>query len=216
MIVGGTMSKLEQNKLNFIVKEAKKMMLKSSIDEVTMQKLAKDLGIGEASLYRYFGKKENIVINVAISMWKEISNRYFENILISKELTGIECIRRYLESFKNLYEKDIKFILFVKNFDNYIQKSGMTVEQLKEYNDLFEQLKEKFIYYYSMGVKDGTIRSDLDPEIYYYSASHSIQNLIIKLASKPIIEADTRVNHLEQIQLAIDAFILLVSNKEGK
>ncbi|MFA6796920.1 MAG: TetR/AcrR family transcriptional regulator [Bacilli bacterium] len=209
------MSKFEQNKLNFIIAEAKKLMVKSSIDEVTMQVLAKDLGIGEATLYRYFGKKENIVINVAISMWKDISSQYFENIDITSDLTGIECVRRYLNSFKNLYENDLNFILFIKNFDNYIQKSGMTIEQLNEYNNLFEQLKDKFIVYFKKGIADGTIRSDIDPEIYYYSASHSIQNLIIKLASKPIIEADTRVNHLEQIQMAIDAFILLVSTKEG-
>lgn len=210
------MSKLEENKLHFIIKEAKKLMLKSSIDEVTMQVLAKDLGIGEATLYRYFRKKENIVINVAISMWQDISDKYFEIENITDDLTGIECVRKYLESFKTLYENDVKFIAFVQNFDTYIQKSGMTIKQLKQYNDLFEQLKNKFKVYYLKGVEDGTIRSDIDPEIYYYSASHSIQNLVIKLASKPIIEADTRVNHLEQIQMAIDAFILLVSTKEVK
>jgi len=208
------MSKLEENKLHFIIKEAKRLMLSSSIEEVTMSLLAKDIGLGEATLYRYFGKKENIVIRVAISMWQDIAKKYFEESRITEDLTGIECIRVYLEAFKELYEKDIKFILFIQNFDNYIQKSGMRLKQLNQYNKLFEDMKKRFAVYFKKGVDDNTIRNDIDSEVYYYATTHSIQNLVAKLASKPIIEADVKVNHLQQIQMTIDAFILLISKKE--
>jgi len=208
------MSKLEENKLHFIIKEAKRLMLSSSIEEVTMSLLAKDIGLGEATLYRYFGKKENIVIRVAISMWEDIAKKYFEDSRITQDLTGIECIRTYLEAFKELYEEDIKFILFIQNFDNYIQKSGMQLKQLNQYDKLFEDMKKRFAVYFKKGVDDNTIRNDIDSEVYYYATTHSIQNLIVKLASKPIIEADVKVNHLQQIQMTIDAFILLISKKE--
>jgi len=208
------MSKLEENKLHFIIKEAKRLMLSSSIEEVTMSLLAKDIGLGEATLYRYFGKKENIVIKVAISMWQDIAKKYFEESRITEDLSGIECIRTYLEAFKELYEEDIKFILFIQNFDNYIQKSGMKLKQLNQYDKLFESMKKRFAVYFKKGIDDNTIRNDIDPEIYYYATTHAMQNLIVKLASKPIIEADVKVNHLQQIQMTIDAFILLISKKE--
>jgi len=211
---GGQMNKLEKNKIDFIIDEAGKLMLKSSISEVTMKVLANDIGIGEATLYRYFGRKENIVINAAIMMWKDISKNYFENIGSTENLTGIECVRKYWEVFQKLYDTNANFLLFIKDFDNYVQTSGMNVNQLREYNDLFAQLEHRFSEYYLKGVKDKTIRGDIDPQIYYFAASHSIQNLAIKLAGRPIIEVDEKIDHDQQIKMAIDAFILLITPKE--
>ncbi|MDD4532725.1 MAG: hypothetical protein PHW22_04770, partial [Bacilli bacterium] len=123
-------------------------------------------------------------------------------------------VRKYWEVFQKLYDTNANFLLFIKDFYNYVQTSGMNVNQLKEYNDLFAQLEHRFSEYYLKGVKDKTIRGDIDPQIYYFAASHSIQNLAIKLAGRPIIEVDEKIDHDQQIKMAIDAFILLITPKE--
>ena len=69
------MSKLKENTLNFIVLEAKKLFLSSSINDVKMKDIALSVGIGEATLYRYFEAKENIVMQVAVKMAEEIVMR---------------------------------------------------------------------------------------------------------------------------------------------
>ena len=66
------MSKIKDATKRLIVEEASKLFLSKSIQGVTMSDIAREAEIGEATLYRYFGKKQNIVVEVAIMLFEKI------------------------------------------------------------------------------------------------------------------------------------------------
>ena len=53
------MNKIKDGKIDLIVKEAVPLFLEKSISDISMNEIAKFVGVGEASLYRYFQKKQN-------------------------------------------------------------------------------------------------------------------------------------------------------------
>ena len=66
------MSKIKDATKRLIVEEASALFLSKSIQGVTMSDIAREAEIGEATLYRYFGKKQNIVVEVAIMLFEKI------------------------------------------------------------------------------------------------------------------------------------------------
>ena len=71
------MSKIKDAQMNVILDEATKLFFEKSITNVTMSDIASEIGVGEATLYRYFGKKQNLVIKVAERLSSNLLEKYF-------------------------------------------------------------------------------------------------------------------------------------------
>ena len=76
-------------KRDYIVETAKKLFLSSSISEITIKDISAVSGIGEATIYRYFSNKENLVTAVSLSLQKDILKIKFEN----SNSSGLENIQ---------------------------------------------------------------------------------------------------------------------------
>ena len=59
---------LQELKENFIIDVAKDLFFKKSIFNVTIKDIAKEAGVGEMTIYRYFSKKQNIVLSKSLSL----------------------------------------------------------------------------------------------------------------------------------------------------
>ena len=86
------MTLLKKARYETIIKEAKNLFLERGIDAVTMADLASHLSIGEASLYRYFGKKQTLMIKAGIVIWEEVYEMLEKRPL---ETTGYENIKSF-------------------------------------------------------------------------------------------------------------------------
>ena len=49
---------LKEAKFNFVVEVATNLFMQKSINDVTIKDIAEKAGVGEATIYRYFSKKE--------------------------------------------------------------------------------------------------------------------------------------------------------------
>ena len=59
-------------KTNFILDEALALFLERSVGEVTVRDIAVRAGVGEATIYRYFSTKHNLVCAAATKLEKTI------------------------------------------------------------------------------------------------------------------------------------------------
>ena len=97
------MSKAKENRINAVIKKASELFIEKSIEEVRVVDIANSLNIGEASIYRYFGKKENLVYKVAIYLWNEVKTKYFDYQFIYKESSGLEQVKQFFNCFIDIY-----------------------------------------------------------------------------------------------------------------
>ena len=85
-------------KKNFIIDNAIDLFLSKSIGDVTIKDIAIKANVGEATIYRYFSSKQNLVCDVAVKLENKIFEQYFN---IPKTLNGFE----QLSEFYNRYQK---------------------------------------------------------------------------------------------------------------
>ena len=65
-------------KLDFILKTATELFMARGIADVTIKDIADKAEIGEATVYRYFGSKTNIVVACALGLGKQIYKQFFD------------------------------------------------------------------------------------------------------------------------------------------
>ena len=68
---------LREAKFKFVVDIATNLFMQKSINDVTIKDIAEEAGIGEATIYRYFSKKETIVLACAMYLQTQVTQNYF-------------------------------------------------------------------------------------------------------------------------------------------
>ena len=192
---------IKEAKLNFILDKAKAMFIEKGIETVTIKDLALEVGVGEATMYRYFTKKQNIVIAIAFSILKEVSDNYFH---LSQYKLGYEKIRAFYLSFLEIYKDNPDYYKFLAEFDSYISSEQY---ELDEYEKAIVVYYEDFKSSYELGLKDGSIKEVANIEIFYLTTTHALLELIKKLASNSkVLKQDVKYKY-EQVDTLIKIYL---------
>lgn len=177
------------------------------IESTKMTEIAERAELGVASLYRYFKTKPEIVVEAACKLWQdEIATQYevytAEAFLAKK---GAEQVREILEVFLVLYRDHQDFLRFLDEFDRYIVKEHVSAEKLKAYEKSIIDLKPILIKALEVGKADGSIRTEVEAEAFYFSITHGLMSLCQKLILRgKVLESDDVVQGEVQIQTIID------------
>ncbi len=198
-------SKLKEAQQSFILNEATKLFLEKSISNVTMSDIASYIGIGEATLYRYFGKKQNLVIKVAEALSKNILEKYFT---FDESKTGFENIKEFYLAYLKVFKEDRDYYSFVYSLDAYIHNEiGINLET---YNDNVNLFKEVFYKYFKKGINDNSIKEDISMDIYYRTTSIALLSFCKKLAVENILQEDSLSSKEGEIETLIELFLFRI------
>ena len=204
--------KLEQENIKNQKKEdvigaALKVFCEQGIDNTKMTDIAEQANIGIASLYRYFKTKPDIAVEAACRLWQEEIKTIneFSSAKVQRAVTGKEQVESILQLFLELYYYHKEFLKFLDEFDRYIVKEQVPLENLKEYEKSIIDLKTVMITAIERGRRDGSIRKDFDAEKYYFSTTHALMTLCQKLVLRgKLLESDDIIQGEQQIQLIIE------------
>jgi len=204
--------KLEQENIKNQKKEdvigaALKVFCEQGIDNTKMTDIAEQAKIGIASLYRYFKTKPDIAVEAACRLWQEEIKTIneFSSAKVQRAATGKEQVESILQLFLELYYYHKEFLKFLDEFDRYIVKEQVPLENLKEYEKSIIDLKTVMITAIERGRRDGSIRKDFDAEKYYFSTTHALMTLCQKLVLRgKLLESDDIIQGEQQIQLIIE------------
>lgn len=201
------MNKLKELQQSFIVEEAIKMFFARPISEVTMSDIAKEIGIGEATLYRYFGKKSNIVLRAAEKLSLKVINEYFK---VDLNKNGFERIKDFYQSYLNIFIDNRNYYSFIYHFDSFIISENNM--DLTKYNDSIVSYKKIFDLAFETGLKDGSIKFDGDVDLFYRATTLSLLNLCKKLAiEENLLKEDERFEAANEIKALIEIFLFRIN-----
>lgn len=201
------MSKAKENRINAVIKKASELFIEKSIEEVRVVDIADSLNIGEASIYRYFGKKENLVYKVAIYLWNEVKTKYFDYQFIYKESSGLEQVKQFFNCFIDIYSNNQSFFIFINDFDNYIIDKNISMDDINEYEKELLTIKDIFDNIWNIGVNDKSIKANINKDEIYFTYTHALLSTCSKLSKRAILHSDSLVSSIKQITLLIDVFI---------
>ena len=194
---------LKDAKINFLVDIATDLFMCRSVNEVTIRDIAISAQVGEATIYRYFGNKQNVVIHVAMKIQGIVSEDFFK---LEKGKTGFEKLVLFYQSYYEIFSKHPNFYKFLNEFDVYM--AGEHSDAINPYEEAIDSYKDFYMQAYELGLKDGSIKEQKDIETFYFSTTHALLELCKKLAAKKVVL--TQDKHLQkkgEVQCLIDIIV---------
>lgn len=209
---GENMNTLQQAKYDLVISNIKPLMLEKGINNLKISDIAKSIQVGEATIYRYFGTKTNVVIEVGVSLWNDI---YKEICKLPLQKTGYDSVKSFFNFFLQGFENNKEVFVFLDQFDALMAKENVQKEALIKYDEALSDVKDTFHDLYKVGLEDGSIIDTLDQDEFYYTATHMILGICKRLASnRAILPSDDLVQDITQIRLALDICIQYIKNRK--
>jgi len=111
--------KEKETKRNYIMESAQKLFLSKDYDEVSMNSIAKEVGVNKATLYYYFKNKEALYFAIVLQSVQVLVKMAREEI--KKGNTGYEKILLYgnaMDKFSTEYPGCLK-ILYAPQYSKF-------------------------------------------------------------------------------------------------
>ena len=199
--IGGNMNIIEQAKHDAVVDATAKLFMERSIAEVTIKDIADHIGIGEATVYRHFQNKANLVASSANYLSKIVLTKFFD---LSGAKTGYEKLELFYNSYVNIFRERNEYFKFIKELDAYLlnnpDANGVYEDGVANFKNIWDEA-------YELGQKDGSLRTLPDKDEFYYATTHSLLELCKKLSGKEVIRQDYDVNKEKEIRTLISIFL---------
>ncbi len=211
------MKKIDLSELNLNEKEEKilqssiKLFSEKGFNASTSKEIAKDAGISEGTIFKYFKTKKDILKAILIHLLNIISEKII--------LKGIKDI------FNNDQERDVKSILKKIIYDRIklvdkiypmaqiIAMEAMLHEEIREsiYNNIIKNALNMFNEFYMEMAEKNILRKDIDPTVVFRSI---LGNIALFIASRKIFGKYFKFEELDKdIDKVIDVILngILVS-----
>ena len=162
-----TMSTREKNKIERtqrIIEAAEELFSEKSLYDVQMQDIATKAKVGIATLFRYFPKKENVIVAVAVYVLSKFQDD-LQRIADSKK-SAYEKIEELFDYFLEVANGPArKVTLFRESFEGYSSYRKEPIEHIETYLEMQGKLSGIILGIIKQGLKDGSIRSDIQTEL---------------------------------------------------
>lgn len=184
----------ETSRLN-IIHVSKDLFLERGFAQTNMADIAEIAKISRKTLYRYFSSKEEIAMEIELEVFRTFVGVQDE-IVKSIQGDGYEKLNQYLEKLDVLVDDLSQLIRLTGMFDYYLVNEYPNESSQNEFIKLIEKVDEPFIQFIDEGVKDGSIKTDI--EVPYLA--RTISNSFLSLAQRIV----TRRSHLD-VELNIES-----------
>ncbi len=152
--------KEKENRRNYITDSAENIFFQRGYDDVSMNDIAKEVGISRTALYLYFKNKEDIYLAIVVRGMKIINNLYKEGIKNGKN--GFEKIGNIGKSYFKFYRDFPDYYKLCIPFDSQ-RFSEIDSDYMDEYTILSGNALKMMCKSVEEGIEDGSLRPDLNP-----------------------------------------------------
>lgn len=150
----------KQQRLIDILAAAERVFTQKGIEKTTMQDIAKDANIGIATVFRYFPKKEKLIVAVATNMLEPMLDAF--RSIADMPVSCLEKLDRLFDFFiSSLEERSNSSTKFMEDFDSYAAHSPEPLEDIAQFNELNRKISREYARIIQDGIQDGSLRSDL-------------------------------------------------------
>ena len=204
--------KCDRNKL--IIDAAYKMFVKYKIEGTTFQMIAKEAGVGVATVFRHYSDKADLAIKVISMKWKEcleaaLKNRSLDEI---EKSTAVERLEYTLNAYIYLYCYKKDFLVFNDNFNHYMAHEDVDKERFSEYYTVTSEVSRRFHFLYEKAKKDHTIRTDISEDKLLRILLHTMMSACAHYAGGIIWAANENEDYKDEL-LMVKAMILEFATK---
>ena len=146
----------KQIKMERIITTATRLFVEFGFEQTSMQKIADDANIGVATLFRYFPKKELLIVAVIEQVIEEMVPLF--SAISESEKSGLAKMEMILDAYIDclIHAKQAPVIL-LENFDYYLTYHPIDRELVKQIQQSYKKIGLLVERTIKEGVADGSI-----------------------------------------------------------
>ena len=153
--------KLERRKR--MIQAARKLFAEHGFEQTTMQKIASEANIGVATVFRYFPKKDHLIIEVI----KEVIDQQMPNYerIRNSEKSVLEKVDDLLTSYiLFISEENSDSTKLLEAFELYVAYTPVEAELLEEIYQSYEKISHVIKSIFNEKGQDGSVQLSQDVE----------------------------------------------------
>lgn len=209
--------KIRETKINLILDAARTVFSENGFEATRLEDIAAYAGFSKASLYNYYGDKEDIFISLAIREYTKLINKIKLDTNLSLPLK--ENLKIILVSIFSVFGDHFAIFLTISNYMamkimNSPPLSNKNEKQVEEFKNVFDELIEIIVVLIESARKQGEIRSPLTSRILSKNFGSLIKGILFewKLIGK-MGNIEEAVNDI--LSFAEQGFGMLIPQSEG-
>lgn len=149
-----------------IINAAEKVFFEKGYDGASMDEIASEAQFTKRTIYQYFINKEDLYFAVALKWFKKLFV-YFEEAMAKGE-NGYDKFRLSGRAYFQ-FSKDFPSAFRLLNYCNLIKSNKDSSSNFQEMMLIGDKMFQMFAETIEEGKKDGSVRTDLDPNMGAYS-----------------------------------------------
>lgn len=202
----------KQNRTLVMLDAAEHVFTHKGIERTTMQDIATKANLGVATVFRFFPRKDKLVVAVATRNLETVLHTYQSIAALS--LSCLEKLDLLLESsISSLDKHDSPNVKILENFDSYAAHYKEPIEDIDIFNSVYQEISKVFSTIVEQGVRDGSIRSDISIEKTLITIIHTFFTFSRKLSlQQNILMVKTDLVAKEELCVLKDLFISYLKN----
>ena len=192
---------------NDIVDAAEKLFFSRGYENVTMDDIARELELARGTLYLSFKNKDDIYVAIAIRASKIVGGMFRE--IDQKGKTGIEKVRSMILTYHEFYVKYPGYYAAYYNTGMFKHENSPELEELKKirvnsFGIVVDAVKA--------GMKDKTIRKDIDPVATTLILLFSTNDALSLSAVTQMYMENYGLSHKALFERALDMMLRSIEN----
>lgn len=179
------LSRKEAN-ISRVVRVALTKFVKDGIEGSKVSDIARIAHLTERSIFRYFETKSDLVLASGLLFWQEVKTFVSKNIHNPNDSPnkGIDDIEEILNKYTSVYFNYYKQLIFVSEAESYLYRCGKDLISKTNVLTSYESSPDPLALAIQKGLKDGSVRNDINVEDTYLNTYDSLLGLLQKLALK--------------------------------
>jgi AcrR family transcriptional regulator len=164
-----------------ILDAAWKLFNERGIDRVTMAEITTGSGVQPSTIYQYFSNKDDIVWAIVGELMRESAERAKQ--MLKGAPNALARITALLELMADELATERERVRFMAQFDAMYARDWPVERLLTLESQIYAQPFRWFAELIREGIKDGSLRSDLDPDLTMQAVINGVIGAQRRLAS---------------------------------
>lgn len=144
-----------------VYQETKKQFLLRGINNTELKQIAKTVGIGRTTLYRYFPSRDQLAFMVTCDLVEIFLNSSIAP-LIDPKLNGFDKLKKHVDIVIDRIMEHPEVLSYFSEFDQIFAKDYPDFPEAREYDQRMIRSIEAIAEYMVLGQNDGSIKQE-DP-----------------------------------------------------
>lgn len=117
-----------------------------------------------------------------------------------------------LDRYGDTFSEHAEFISFLDDFDHVMLEEHVDRDLLAEYDRQVALFRTVYLHAFEAGVADGSIRGDIDFDLFYQSTAHALMGVAQKLIRGEILPSDDFSHGRRELDCIVDMAIDYLEN----